>query len=218
MWIEPLNNRILVLPDIPPSKVGEIHLPENIERPASAGTIVHSAIGVSSSFLPGRRVLFMHYAGRGYTIDGVEHKVMGTSEVIAFEWELENKIEAHPNQILIRRDDQGIQHGANIILPDSARQAKSVMATVVAVGKYLAMTTQFLCGERLIISAGVGRKVKIDGQYLYACSPTEIIARVHEGASDIKDIGEASEGRYKEAMEGLVYSRDEGLRDEGLVK
>lgn len=217
MWIEPFNSRLLVLPEIPPSKVGSIHVPGNVERPAEEGTIVRVAAGVDPAFRAGRGVLFMHYSGRSYLVDGVEHKIMGTNEILAFKWELEGAIEAHPNQVLIRRDELPIERGTGIILPDSARRPKSVMSTIMAVGRNL--TGSFACGERLIISAGVGRKIKApDGAHFYACSPTEIIARVHDGVESVEDLGESVEGRYKEEMMGAVFARDEGLPDEGQVR
>lgn len=216
-WIEPINHRVLVEPDIPPSKVGEIHLPENIERPASAGTIVAVSHDVHPAFSPGRSVLFMHYAGRGYTIDGKEMRLLATSEILALRWKSTNWIESHPSSLLVRRDEAPIEFGRGLILPESARTTKSIMATVMAVGYELRF--DYERGDRVMLSAGVGRRITIDGERLYSCSPVEVVARVLPGHKILKtgDLGESIEGRYKEEIQALVYDRDDDLVDPGAV-
>lgn len=96
-----------------------------------------------------------------------------------------------PDQVFIRRKDVAETAGAGLIIlpPSYTNVRKSSLATVVRVG---AMVDPDLVGKRVVVKAGVGRKIAFGSRgesVLYVCRPAEMIGWVGE-TTEANDEGE----------------------------
>ena len=110
-------------------------------------------------------------------------------------------------RIFVERDEQPKTYGTFIIVPDSYRQGvRTHMGTVHSTGFGVKWVHR---GDRVLISPGVGRKMVFGDRALYVCAYSELLARI-EG-EEIKDLGEAKEGRFPvEPPMGTELVADEG--------
>lgn len=90
--IKPLEDRILVLPDVAESKTASgIYLPEQAKEKPQTGKVVAVGPGKLTdtgergtlSVKAGDTVMFGKYGGSEIDIDGVEHKILRESELLA---------------------------------------------------------------------------------------------------------------------------------------
>lgn len=90
--VTPLDDRIVVLPDTADTKTESgIYLPEGAQEKPQTGKVIAAGPGKLTdtgergklSVKKGDTVLFGKYAGSEVDIDGVEHKIMRESELLA---------------------------------------------------------------------------------------------------------------------------------------
>ena len=90
--VTPLDDRIVVLPDSADEKTESgIYLPEAAQEKPQTGKVIAAGPGKLTdsgergalSVKKGDTVLFGKYAGSEVDIDGVEHKIMRESELLA---------------------------------------------------------------------------------------------------------------------------------------
>lgn len=90
--VTPLDDRVVVLPDTPEDKTESgIYLPEAAKEKPQTGKVIAAGLGKLTdtgergtlSVKKGDTVLFGKYAGSEVEIDGVEHKIMRESELLA---------------------------------------------------------------------------------------------------------------------------------------
>ena len=90
--VTPLDDRIVVLPDTADERTASgIYLPEGAQEKPQTGKVVSAGPGKLTdtgergalSVKKGDTVLFGKYAGSEVDIDGVEHKIMRESELLA---------------------------------------------------------------------------------------------------------------------------------------
>ena len=90
--IKPLEDRVLVLPDSAEEKTASgIYLPEAAKERPQTGKVIAAGPGKLTdtgergtlSVKAGDTVIFGKYAGSEIDIDGVEHKIMRESELLA---------------------------------------------------------------------------------------------------------------------------------------
>ena len=90
--VTPLDDRIVVLPDTAEDKTESgIYLPEAAKEKPQTGKVVAAGPGALTdtgeratlSVKKGDTVLFGKYSGSEVDIDGVEHKIMRESELLA---------------------------------------------------------------------------------------------------------------------------------------
>ena len=92
MAVKPLDDRVLVKPLPAEEKTeGGIILPDTAKEKPQKGTVIATGPGrlldngdrSSVSLKKGQTVLFGKYAGTNIKIDGVEHKIIRESEILA---------------------------------------------------------------------------------------------------------------------------------------
>lgn len=98
MYLRPVHDLVLVLPDAPPSKThGGLHIPDSVRKEARdsrRGVIVAVGPGkfadgrfVENTVKAGERVVYRSYAGTEVEIDGKVHLAMNEIELLAVEVE-----------------------------------------------------------------------------------------------------------------------------------
>jgi chaperonin GroES len=84
MEVKPLGNRILVkLVEQHERTQGGIYIPDTAKDKPQTGEIVAVGDGEDVKVTPGQRVLFAKFAGTEVKIDGVEHLLLPTDDVLA---------------------------------------------------------------------------------------------------------------------------------------
>jgi len=90
--VAPLDDRVVVLPDTAEERTASgIYLPEAAKEKPQTGTVIAAGPGKLTdsgergklSVKKGDTVLYGKYAGSEVEIDGVEHKIMRESELLA---------------------------------------------------------------------------------------------------------------------------------------
>lgn len=93
--VDPLDLRVIILPDPPEKKVGSIILPESEQEKqkwaATKGTLVAMGenafgdAGLKRQPRPGDRVMYAKYGGVNFKgADGEEYRIMNDEDVIGF--------------------------------------------------------------------------------------------------------------------------------------
>ena len=85
MKIQPLDDRVVLLPIEKVEQIGSIMVPETAKEKPSLGKII--AVGtdddIKKLIKEGDEVLFGKYAGEEIKIDGVKHLIISRTELLA---------------------------------------------------------------------------------------------------------------------------------------
>jgi len=85
MNVQPLDDRVLVLPVEEEEKVGPIIIPDTAKEKPSMGKVI--AVGTDDEIKElikvGDKVLFGKYAGEEIKIEGVKHLLISRSDILA---------------------------------------------------------------------------------------------------------------------------------------
>ena len=82
----PLYDKVIILPDAPEEKVGQILLSDAAKKPPSRGTVVAAGAGnpgFPTTVKSNDTVLYPPMAGDPITIDGKEYLVMRESDILS---------------------------------------------------------------------------------------------------------------------------------------
>ncbi len=85
MKVQPLDERVLILPLELEQKIGSIIIPDTAKEKTNMGQVI--AVGTNEELQKlikaGDKVLFGKYAGDEYKIDGVKHMLISRSDILA---------------------------------------------------------------------------------------------------------------------------------------